>query len=212
MRKHWCYWKEAGYHAFRHAPRFSGMTWRTAITAVAGLAIGLFLLWLKAPENVEPEWFINVNTLVYPLAAIFGLSFVLELLRYPIDREKERDEQHKTELANVNTVRERLEKEKSEIQERILTTEKMAEGANILADLLEDAQKIHDDTKHDPMEERNAWYEKVRGVLREYHPLSEASFRSVHSFHMSQGWRDILREEMKKLSVILVSIRDTTKK
>lgn len=182
---------------------------------LAGVSLAVVFLVYHFMIFGETEGIAEIRPLVSPGSAVLtiGLGILLwELFWAPFKLEQERERAYKEEMTGLCERLTRLEEEKSEIARKLFDENRLIEGASILADLLDEAQKIRDDTKHDPMEERQKWYEKVCAILREYYPLAEASFRSVHSTVWQTGHRDILREEMSKLSVILVSIRESAKR
>lgn len=87
MAGYWKYWERATWEAVVTAPKSLGISWRTVIVGVLSLIVGLGFLALQKPEDVGNEWFINANTVIYPLFAFLLLAFVVSLARYPKDRE-----------------------------------------------------------------------------------------------------------------------------
>lgn len=55
--------------------------------AVSSLVVGLGFLSLQKPQDVGAEWFVNVNTAIYPLFAFLVIAFIASLARYPKDTE-----------------------------------------------------------------------------------------------------------------------------
>lgn len=179
------------------------MNWRTAITIIASLILGLYLVAYQSPKDLSTEIFINMNTIIFPLCIFLILAFAIELILYPADKAEE------VEILNRSKY-DALEGKISELTSQLGSKEKLLECGERLSELVIKARDILKNNRA-TINQWQTWHGDVCSILVAGYPGAKPGFHAVQARFDPDAFKDILREEVRKIDGgILPDIRRFT--